>query len=231
MKKIKRYLCVALAVMMLFLTGCGAELYELTEEEEALIIHGAAYYVAKHNVKQKDGVNGYLLPDSFDEEEDESQTESSNDGTGSSGDTDVPKPPQELLALAELIGHKNDLKITYEGSYVSNSYKEGSAYFVEAEKGKTFYVMKIKLTNITGEGVAVDNVSRSPKVKLVCDAVKVNSEITFLNSDFSTYLGTIGAGKSVETILLFEVSESVAEKIKAPALQITVGKSTKTIKL
>lgn len=231
MKKFKRYLCVALAVMMLFLTGCGAELYELTEEEEALIIHGAAYYVAKHNVKQKDGVNGYLLPDSFDEEEDEPQTESSNDGTGSGGDTDVPKPPQELLALAELIGHKNDLKITYEGSYVSNSYKEGSAYFVEAEKGKTFYVMKIKLTNITGEEVAVDNVSRSPKVKLVCDAVKVNSEITFLNSDFSTYLGTIGAGKSVETILLFEVSESVAEKIKAPALQITVGKSTKTIKL
>ena len=34
MKKYKRYLCIATAAMMLFLTGCGTELYELTEEEE-----------------------------------------------------------------------------------------------------------------------------------------------------------------------------------------------------
>lgn len=233
MKKIKRYLCVALAVMMLFLTGCGTELYELTEEEERLIVHSAAYFVAKHNIKQKDGVNGYLLPDSFDEEEKEpeSESESPSDGNGSGEGTEVPKPSQELITLAELIGHEDDLKITYEGSYVSKNYKEGSAYYVEAEKGKTFYVMKLKLTNTTGEDVAVDNVSKSPKVKLVCGAVKANSEVTFLNSDFSTYLGNIGAGKSVETILLFEVSESAAEKIKTPSLQVTVGKTTKTIKL
>lgn len=231
MKKIRRYLYVAVAVMILFLTGCGTELYELTLEEETLIIHGAAYYVAKHNIQQKDGVNGYPLPDSFDEEEDESESDSPSGGDGSGGGAEVPKLPLELTTLAELIGHKDDLKVTYEGSYVSKSYKEGSVYFVEAEEGKTFYVMKIKLTNITGETVSVDNVSKSPRVKLLYDSKKINSETTFLNGDFSTYLGKIEAGKSVETILLFEVSESVAEKITSPALQITVGKSTKTIKL
>ena len=75
MKKIKKYLCAAVAVMMLFLTGCGTELYELTEDEEKLIIHSAAYLVAKHNIQQKDGVNGYPLPDSFDEEESETESE------------------------------------------------------------------------------------------------------------------------------------------------------------
>ena len=236
MKKCKRYLYIAVAVMMLFLTGCGTQLYELTEEEETLIVHSAAYLLAKHNIQQKDGVNGYPLPDSFEEESEsesevESEVETENGGSGSGGGTENAPTSANMDTLAELIGHKDSLKITYEGSYVSKSYKEGSAYIVDAEAGKTFYVIKIKLTNITGQDVTVNNAAKSPIVKLVSDEVTVKSEVTFLTGDFSTYQGTIGAGKSVETILLFEVSESVADKISAPSLQIAIGKSTKTIKL
>lgn len=239
MKKIKRYLCVAVAVMMLFLTGCGTELYELTEEEEDLIVHSAAYLIAKHNSQQKDGVNGYPLPESFEEDESESEfeseseseSESEGNGNGSGVDEDNVKPSEEMISLAELIGHKDSLKITYEGSYVSKSYKEGVAYVVEADAGKAFYVMKIKMTNTTGQDVTVNNAAKSPIMKLVSDAVTVKSEVTFLSNDFSTYQGKIAAGESVETLLLFEVSEKVAEKITAPKLQITIEKSTKTIKL
>ncbi|MBQ8518338.1 MAG: hypothetical protein IJ455_01875 [Agathobacter sp.] len=237
MKKFKRYLCIVVAGMMLLLTGCGKELYELTAEEENLIIHSAAYFVAKHNIQQKDGVNGYPLPDSFEEEEteseseSESETESESGGNGSGGETEKPKPSEDMVTLAELIGHAKDIKVTYEGSSITNAYMEGSAYFVDAEPGKTFYVMKFKLTNTTDADVEVNNAQKSPVVRLVTDAVKVKSEVTFLASDFSTYQGTIEAGESVETILLFEVSDTVADKIKEPTLQITVGNSTKTIKL
>ena len=232
MKKYKRYLCIAVAVMMLFLTGCGTELYELTEEEETLIVHSAAYLLAKHNIQQKDGVNGYPLPDSFEEEsEEESELEVEEGGSGSGGETTKPKPSEDMISLAELIGHKDSLKVTYEGSKITNSYMEGGAYLVDAQEGKTFYVMRLKLTNITGQDVNVNNAAKSPVVKLISDAVTVKSEVTFLTSDFSTYQGTISAGESVETILLFEVSKSVAEKITDPKLQITIGKSTKTIKL
>lgn len=233
MKKYKRYLSIAVAVMMLFLTGCGTELYELTEEEETLIVHSAAYLLAKHNIQQKDGANGYPLPDSFEEEESESESESEYDeGEGSSGtESDKPKPSEDMISLAELIGHKDSLKVTFEGSKITNSYMEGEAYLVNAQAGKIFYVMKLKLTNITGQDVTVNNAAKSPMVKLVSDVVTVKSEVTFLMSDFSTYQGTISAGESVETILLFEVSKEVAEKITAPKLQITIGKSTKTIKL
>ena len=234
MKKFKRYLCIAVSVMMLILTGCGTELYELTEEEETLIVHSAAYLLAKHNIQQKDGVNGYPLPDSFEEDESESEpeseTENDTEGNGSSGGTGD-SPSDNMITLAELIGHKDTLKITYEGSQVTNSYMEGSAYFVDAQQGKTFYVMKIKMTNITSEDVVVNNAAQSPIVKLVSEEVKVKSEVTFLTSDFSTYQGTIKAGESVDTILLFEVSETDADKITAPTLQITVGKTTKNIKL
>ena len=230
MKKIKRQLCIALAFMMLLLTGCGTQLYELTAEEEELIIQSAAYYVAKHNIQQKDGVNGYPLPDSFDEDESEEESENTGqDNTG--GDSNVVQPADQMATLAELIGHKTSLKVTYEGSQVVNSYKEGSAYLVDAAQGKTFYVMKFKLTNVSSETVAVDNASKSPIVKLIADGVKARSEVTFLTSDFSTYQGTIEAGQSVETILLFEVSEEDGAKITAPTLEITIGNSTKTNKL
>lgn len=230
MKKFKRYLFAAVAAMMLFLTGCGAELYELTAEEEQLIIHSAAYFVAKHNIQQKDGVNGYPLPESFEEEsesESETSSETENEGDGS-GET---KPADDMLLLAEMIGHKTDIKISYEGSQVVDNYSEGSAYIVEAEEGKTFYCIKLKLTNTTDKEIEINNIMTSPKAKLVCDAVTAKSEVTFLTNDFSTYYGTIKAGESVETILLFEVSKSVVEKITAPELQITVAKTTKTIKL
>ena len=238
MKRKKRYLCIAVAVMMLFLTGCGEEMHELTKEEEELIIQSAAYFVAKHNIQQKDGANGYPLPESFDEAESESgsepesESESEDKDTPSgSGGIGTTKPTGETITLAELIGHKNELKVTFEGSYVSNTYMEGSAYSVDAQKGKTFYVMKFKMANITDKDIKVNNASKSPIMKLTSDGVTVKSEVTFLNSDFSTYQGTIKAGKSVETILLFEVSETLADKIKAPTLQATVGKTTKTIKL
>ena len=229
MKKYKRYLFNAIAVMLMGLTGCGTELYELTAEEENLIVHAAAYYVAKYNIQQKDGVTGVELPDSFEDE-----TENSESGSGNAGSADVgnqSKPADDMAALAELIGLEGKIKISYEGSYVANTYKEGSADIVDAEKGKTFYVMKLKLTNITGSDIEINNALKSPIVKLVCDSVKVKSEVTFLTSDFSTYQGVVKAVKSVETILLFEFSEKSVEKIVSPTLQITIGNSTKSIKL
>lgn len=231
MKQFKRYLCIALAVIMMCLTGCGAELHVLTPEEETLIIHSAAYLIAKHNIQQKDGVNGMPLPENFEDTEN-SEENSQKPGGDEGSSTDKPEQSSnDASALAELIGQTGNLKITYEGSYVTANYKEGTAYIVEAEAGKTFYVMKFKMTNTTGADVVVDNALKSPIVKLVSEAVTVKSEVTFLSSDFSTYQGTIKAGQSAETILLFEVSEKVAEKITAPTLQITIGKTTKSIKL
>lgn len=227
MKQLKRYMCIALAVVMMCLTGCGTQLHVLTPDEETLIIHSAAYFIAKHNIQQKDGVNGVPLPENFDD------TESSEEGSQEPDDgTDKPEnPSNDASALAELIGQAGKLKITYEGSYIAANYKEGTAYIVEAEAGKKFYVMKFKLTNITDSDVVVDNAVKSPSVKLTSDAVTVKSEVTFLTTDFSTYQGTIKAGKSVETILLFEVSDKVVDKITSPTLQITIGKTSKSIKL
>lgn len=242
MKKQKRYLFIGVVIASMFLSGCGTQLYELTKEEEDLIVHSAAYFVAKHNIQQKDGVSAVVDPDSIilqseETEEVEGITEpetelaeeviSPSGGNAGEGQT----VDDATVSLAEIIGHGTDLTVTYTGSYSVDNYVEGAAYSVDADAGKMFYVMQFTITNATDGEVIVDNVSVNPTFRLVSDNLSVKAEVTFLTTDFSTYQGTIQAGESVETILLFEVSEANIEQITAPTLQITIDNVTKNVKL
>ena len=241
MKKYKRYLFICIAICSIFLSGCGTELYELTAEEEELIVHSAAYLIAKHNIQQKDGVSAEVhIDDVVDEqpeleelEKEEPETELAEevvDG-GNAVAEDETEAGDASVSLAEVIGHATDLTVSYGGSYLAENYVEGNAYSVDASAGKTFYVMKFTITNVTEQEVLLDNASSSPIFKLVSGDVKVKSEVTFLTTDFSTYIGTIPAGESVETILLFEVPKDSGETILEPTLQITIDNQTKNVKL
>lgn len=235
MKKYKKLLVVCISACMFLLSGCGTELYELTVEEEDLIVHYAAYIVAKHNIQQKDGaVNVYIEEDISSEDtqattESESQTDT-EDGSGG-GEGGEGGDVSGEVTLAEAIGHAQDLTITYGGSYVAENYIEGGAYSVDAEAGKTFYIMKFTLTNHTAADVNVDNVTLNPTFRIKTETMTKNAEVTFLMTDLSTYVGTIAAGQSVETILLFEVPLEGAEQITNPTLQIIVNKEQKVVKL
>lgn len=235
MSKKKRYLFIGIVAMSLALSGCGNAMYELTAEEEELIVQYAAYVVAKHNIQQKDGASSVyideetLLSDTETEEEGTSTEETTIDGeTPGEGEGTV---SEDGVTLAAVIGHESDLSVSYEGSYVADNYVEGGAYSVDAASGKTFYVMKFKVTNVTNQVVSVNNASINPIFKLISGDVSVKSEVTFLTTDFSTYQGEIGAGESIETILLFEVSDASAETITAPTLSITIDNVTKNVKL
>ena len=239
MKKQKRYLCIGVIMASLFLSGCGTQLYEMTKEEEELIIHSAAYFVAKHNIQQKDGVSAVVDPDSIvlkDESveiETESSTEVEGDVAGVPEDTvsGEQEADDTSITMARAVGHADDLQITYGGSEIKDNYVEGEAYSIDAASGKTFYIMKFTVTNPTETDVMLDNVTLNPLFKLVSSEVNVKAEVTFLTGDFSTYLGTIPAGESVETVLLFEISEAQAEQLSTPNLQIIVNNAIKSIKL
>lgn len=239
MKRCKRLLLVCIAACSLILGGCGETLHELTPEEEALIVHYAAYVVAKHNIQQKDGMSNVYIPE-VEEQETESvdtplDTELPEGTQTPEGEGGTPGEETEVenttVLLADAIGHSADLTITYAGSYVADNYIEGSAYSLDATEGNTFYIMKFTITNATEADVMVDNLTKGLSFKLESGDVSAKSEVTFLMTDFSTYVGTIAAGQSVETILLFEVPESSAEAILEPTLQIIIGNEIKNVKL
>ena len=238
MKRYKRILFVCIAACSLCLGGCGDALHELTLEEESLIVHYAAYAVAKHNIQQKDGMSGVYIPETEQEEsetteipEDTQTPEDTENPNGQDGTVDVPEVEDTTVVLADAIGHGSDLTITYSGGVVTKNYVEGSAYSIDATEGNTFFVMKFNLTNITESDVEVENVTKGLKFKMVSGETSVNSEVTFLMTDFSTYYGTIPAGQSVEAVLLFEVPEETAEQITEPGLQILLDNVYKNVKL
>jgi len=240
MKRQKRYLFISVLMVSLFLSGCGTQLYEMTQEEEELIVHSAAYFVAKHNIRQKDGVSAEVDPGAIMLEEEteapeeslESDTGMTEDGSFSSGEGTAESTQADgTVTLAKALGHEEDLFITYDGSYISDNYVEGDAYSLDAKKGKTYYIMKFTVTNPTKTDVQLDNLTLNPMFKLVGNEVEVNAEVTFLAKDFSTYLGTIPAGGTVETVILFEIPETQAASISEPELQITVDNKTNKIKL
>ena len=236
MKRYKRLLLICIAVCSLCLSGCGASLHELTVEEESLIIHYAAYAVAKHNIQQKDGMSGVLIPEtvpesteSVDDTDDIYDTQTAG---GEGGNTvDTPQVENNTITLAEAIGHGQDLLVHYTGSYVSDNYIEASAYSVDASAGKIYYIMKFMLVNTTDADVEVENVTKGLDIRLVYGDKTVKSEMTLLLTEFSTYYGTIPAGQSVETVLLFEVPEEGADSITEPALQILIDNALKNVKL
>ncbi len=238
MKRYKRLLFICIAACSLFLGGCGDALHELTVEEESLIVHYAAYVVAKHNIQQKDGMSGVYIPEAVPENTESVETPENteiSDNTqmpeGQGGTTETPQVNDTTVTLAEAIGHSSDLTIAYGGSYVSDNYIEGSAYSIDASAGNTYYIMKFVLSNTTDADVEVENVTKGLSFKLLYGDKSVASEVTFLMTDFSTYYGTISAGQSVETILLFEVPQADAEQITEPKLQILIDNKLNDVKL
>lgn len=240
MKTHKRYLFLVIAVLSLFLSGCGTAMYELTAEEEELIVQSAANFVAKHNIQQKDGISGLYVTDEMLEPESEtpieteseivSETESEAAGDGSSGSGEQ-NTVEDGVSLASVLGYGSDLQIVYKGSTLSKQFSEGTAGSVDAMDGCTFYVMKFSITNVSKDTVKMNNITQKLEFKLTSGSLNVKAEKTILSEDLSTYVGEIPAGKTVEAILLFEVSEANAQGITTPTLQITIDNETKKVKL
>ncbi len=234
MKKYKKILAIGIAIMSFLLSGCGTPMYELTAEEEELIVHAAAYYVAKYNIYQKDGISRV-----YGDDEDDSTTtkpdDSENDSENSSGDSNTENnsgnSDKDTITIAEALGMNSGLQITYKGGETAAYVSEGDGYSVDAGPGFVFYVMNFEVKNTTDKDITVDNTSVVSVFKFTSGNIKTKSSVSFLPFDLSTYKGTISAGESENMVLLFKVKEADAGAIKNPKLEITVDGKTKTIEL
>lgn len=235
MKKHRRFLAMGLVAISLMLSGCGTPLFELTADEEELIVKYAAQFVAKHNIYQKDGISGVNLEVWEEETEENNNSETQNpDDTqlpSGGGDSNPDDSDKDVTTMAAAIGLADGLTITYAGNSITDYVKEGAGYSVDAGEGFTFYVMKFNLKNTTEQDMEVDNVSSHPTFKLTSGSIVTKSSVSFLSADLSTYKGTIKAGETVELMLLFKVNAGDAEKISNPTLQITMDGATKKVKL
>lgn len=199
------------------LTGCGTQLYDMTDAEQSLIANYSAYVVAKHNIYQQDGMTNAtedtekvdeVSPDNS-HSQDNKTSETGNDK--SSNSQKEPAASQEKkVSLAEATGY-GSLDITYNGATESDVYNEGSYYSMTAGSGNTFAIMKFTLKNPTGEDINVDMFGNARTYKATFpDGKEYTAEGTFLTYSLNTFQGTVKAGGSVDVVLLFKIPQGTA---------------------
>ena len=223
MRKHRRFLAMGLVCISLLLSGCGTSLYELTADEEALIIKYAANFVAKHNIYQKDGISVEVAED--ESEIDDSQTP---------GDTEEPNQGEvnKDPSVGDAMNLPKGISLVYKESYTADHIKEGTAYSEEAGVGFTFYVLKFQMKNNTDKAIEIDNYSKNIVFKLTSGSIVAKSKgYPFLSNELSAYIGTVEARESIDVILLFKVKEEDATKISNPTIEMLDGKTTKPVKL
>lgn len=224
-KRIKIMASVLVAATVM--TGCGTKIYDMTDEEQQLIVNYSAYALSKHNIYQPDGMTS--ATESETEEQDTSATETEtetadgktsektsektdtgqeNENPGQSQQTaQETKPTMQTVSLAQAIGYEG-LSVSYAGLTTEETYKEGSYYSMEAGAGNTYAVLKFTLSNTTGADMNVDLFTNTGKYRAAFSGGKeYEAEGSFLTYALNTFQGTIAAGQSVDVVLLFKVPQ------------------------
>lgn len=228
-KRIKIMASVLVAATVM--TGCGTKIYDMTDEEQQLIVNYSAYALSKHNIYQPDGMTS--ATESETEEQDTSATETEtetadektpektsektseetdtgqeNENPGQSQQTaQETKPTMQTVSLAQAIGYEG-LSVSYAGMTTQETYKEGSYYSMEAGAGNTYAVLKFTLSNTTGADMNVDLFTNTGKYRAAFSGGKeYEAEGSFLTYALNTFQGTIAAGQSVDVVLLFKVPQ------------------------
>lgn len=223
----------------LMLTGCGEAPYELTDEEQQLIVSYSAHVVSKYNRYQKDGLTHVpnleeeLAMDTEDVPETEivPETEQTGefvpDSDGATTNTEIEQPADKTTF--DTVFADMGLTFTYLGNEVTASYMENAAYAVKAGNGKNLLVLKLKVENLTEEAIAVDNMATGDvySAKYVMESEKVyhaKSVMTLLLNDFATYEGTIEPQEAVEAVIVFEIPAETTEVEKVDLIIERNGK-------
>lgn len=220
MKKRMQFLAILLASTVV-LGGCVTSLYELTDDEEDLIVSAAAQAVAKHNVFQMDGITDVETETQMQENTTEQDTQQVQEETNTNTNTGGTKTDTQTkeIALSDLLG--KNLKVSYKGYSTASSYQEGDYFSVNAASGKTLIIMNINVKNTGKKNTKIDMLSKDVTFYGCFNGTDRMVEKKILSKkNLSTYQGKIKPGKSIKTVLVFEVSKKQADEISTQDLQV-----------
>lgn len=226
-KKRKIVLCGVTAALAL--TGCGATVPDLTQEETEIISEYAAGILMKYD---KD--NGSRLVDLSQEEtapdaeplaqapESDvaaAETEEAPGGTGEPGPAEnnatvIDQSQTEAMPAASIEEYYgiSDFTFAYTGcelidSYPEDSGEEGAVYFtMDATEGMKLLVAKFNVTNQSGSEQTLNMMEHGAKFRLSVngDAGK-HVLTTMLLNDMQNYNAMVAAGETVELVSIIEV--------------------------
>lgn len=240
MKKGFRLLAV-LSATVFMVSGCGTSLYEMTDDEENLVVQYAAYAVGKHNIHQKDGMTNAAAMGQDSQVKEEQSTQKEQDTQSNQNPADLEQTGDSTgadssnyaqISLEKALGYDSVLNITYKGCKVQDNYQEGNYFSVNAASGNKLLVMKFMISNPGNKTVKYDTTSLGNSFYGIFDGkTKIAEKMTFSNKELSSSTNKIKAGKKISAIMIFELTKDQAAAVTSEKLLVDVDGTTYQVKM
>lgn len=257
----KRRLLAGLIACGIFVTtGCG-QVIDLTDEENHLIAEYAAELLLKYDRNYDTRYNPDELENTTEtmtetDAATEATTEVVTTTEAATTEQDAPADGQTTQAqpvtdeavkedigatvdsdfdIAAFVGESR-ISVRYAYYMVVDSYpsydQDGMYIEVQAPEGYKLLVLKFEVENKTNEDQAVDLYNKDVNYNIVVDNSRTTKQmLTILADDLYTYDKTIQASSREETVLLYTVSDSVANKWTDLKLQVKYGGTSAVLQL
>ncbi len=257
----KRRLLAGLIACGIFVTtGCG-QVIDLTDEENHMIAEYAAELLLKYDRNYDTRYNPDELEDTTEtmtetDAATEATTEVVTTTEAATTEQDAPADGQTTQAqpvtdeavkedigatvdsdfdIAAFVGESR-ISVRYAYYMVVDSYpsydQDGMYIEVQAPEGYKLLVLKFEVENKTNEDQAVDLYNKDVNYNIVVDNSRTTKQmLTILADDLYTYDKTIQASSREETVLLYTVSDSVANKWTDLKLQVKYGGTSAVLQL
>ena len=241
----KKFVICGMIILSLFTVGCEKTI-ELTDEENHLIAEYAAELLIKYdrnmNYKYDSSDVVVLTTEAVtteDKTEQEADISTSTDAeqTATDAETSAAKSEEfdKTFDIASFAGEEN-ISIKYSDYTLTDRYpsynQDGMCIEVEATEGYKLLVLNFDVVSNSEQEQYVDLYDDNLEYSIVINDTKSAKQmLTILMDDLYTYQETIEAGTRHEAVLLFQVSDAVADDIKGLKLKVTRGDEEKIIVL
>ena len=119
---------------------------------------------------------------------------------------------------------QDGLACNLNGYYVLNSYPDNAvsdSRALTAEAGNKLMILSFGLVNKTSGEMNVDLLNGNATYTLFINGQPVSRNmVTLLDTDMSTYMGTIGPGETAGAVLCFQVKEAQTKEIDTLSLKV-----------
>lgn len=259
MKKIWVISCIV--VLSLFLVGCAKTIELTDEENHLIAEYAAELLLKyDRNMEQKyyddsaEPVKPATPADADDTEdvtseettseattEDGSETAASTEDGSSDGTTEdaslqgITADADKNFDIAEFAGLDN-VSVKYAYYMVLDRYpsydQDGMYIEIAAPTGYKLLVVKFNIENKTNQEQYIDLYSKNMDYNIIInDSRSAKQMLTILIDDLYTYQADIDASMIQEAVLLFQISDSVAENIDDLKLKIKNEEAEKVVQL
>lgn len=219
-------------------TGCGIQLTKLSDDDESRFVAYCTQVVSKHNMNNDTGLVNVPKQTTSDEEKtddnsseeksEETSKASSSTSANTSSSSSSAEQTQETGTFTEAIGI-GGMKFLYRDARTASGYQQGDVYDLTADQGNELLVVRLKAENTTDKSLDIDMPSQNITFTATYGDQSVDSDMTLLMNDLTTYQGTFKAGKRSNMLLLFQFPKGTVKD--TDKIQFSVKKGDETVSI